>query len=78
MKFIKDVDPEIILEENDKVIISTMQGNKRKIIITYNNGSLEIDEVAVDKIELIKQEEEAIKVMKEYNKKNCTKKKNSL
>lgn len=78
MKFIKDVDPEIILEENDKVIISTMQGNKRKIIITYNNGSLEIDEVAVDKIELIKQEEEAIQVMKEYNKKNCTKKKNSL
>lgn len=67
---------EIILEENDEIIVSTMKGNKRKIKITYNNGALEIDDVSIEKIDLINEEENAIKAMLEYKKsknKNCEK-----
>lgn len=59
---------EIILEENDEIIISIMKGNKRKIKISYNNGALEIDDISIDKLYLLKEEENAIKAMKEYKK----------
>ena len=67
---------EIILEENDEIIISTMKGNKIKIRITYNNGALEIDDVSIEKINLLNEEEKAIKAMKRYKKaknNNCEK-----
>ncbi|MCI8467204.1 MAG: hypothetical protein HFI08_03345 [Bacilli bacterium] len=68
MKFIKEKEIEIVLDENDKVTISTMKGNTRKVIISCNNGALEIDEISVEKIHLLSEEEEAIKAMKEYKK----------
>lgn len=77
MKFIKEKEIEIVLEEGDKVTISAMKGNKRKIIISCNNSALEIDEISVDKIQLLSEEESAIKAMREYKKiknKNCRKK----
>ena len=68
MKFIKEKEIEIVLDENDKVTISKMKGNTRKVIISCNNGALEIDEISVEKIRLLSEEEEAIKAMKEYKK----------
>ena len=68
MKFIKEKEIEIVLDENDKVTISTMKRNTRKVIISCNNGALEIDEISVEKIRLLSEEEEAIKAMKEYKK----------
>ena len=49
MKFIKEKEIEIVLDENDKVTISTMKGNTRKVIISCNNGALEIDEISVER-----------------------------
>jgi len=66
MKIIEGITNEIILEDNDEIIISTLHGNKTKIKITTKNGSLHIEDIAYEKIYNISEEEKAIRAMKEY------------
>ena len=42
---------EIILDENEELIISTLKGNKRKLIISVKNGAMQIDDVSIKRIE---------------------------
>ena len=73
MKIIEGIVKEIILEDNDTIIISSMKGNKIKLQITCNSGSLQIDDIPIEKIKNIKEEEIAIKTMKEYKKEKLQK-----
>lgn len=73
MKIIEGTTKEVILNDNDLLLVSTLKGNKRKICITAKNGILEIDEVPINKIDFLREEEKAIKAMKEYKKENSNK-----
>jgi len=66
MKFINGVIKEVILEENDTLLISSLQGNKCKLKITLEKGIIEIDDISIKKIEQIREEEEAIQIMKKF------------
>lgn len=67
MRLIGEIEKEIVLEENDKIFISMMKGNKVKIQVSCQNGALFIDDISIEKINALKEEENAIKSMKEYN-----------
>lgn len=59
---------EIILDDNDLLLVSTMKGNESKIYIKSQNGELEIDDISLERLEELKEEAKAIKAMKEYKK----------
>lgn len=64
MKIINGKIKEIILDEEEILLISTLRGNKRKIYISIKNGAFEIDDVPVEKLKQMKEEEKAIAIMK--------------
>ena len=68
MKIIGGIKKEIILEDNDVIIISSMKGNKVKLQVSCNSGSLQIDDLPIEKIKNIQEEEIAIEAMKKYQK----------
>ena len=66
LKFIKKEENEIILEDDDKIIISSLKRNKIKIIISCKDGAIEIDTIPIEDIENLKKERNAMKAMKQY------------
>ncbi len=73
MKIIGGIKKEIILEDNDVIIISSMKGNKVKLQVSCNSGSLQIDDLPIEKIKNIQEEEIAIEAMKKYQKEKLQK-----
>lgn len=73
MKLIKGNPNEVILEEEDLLIVSSLKRNKRKLSISVKNGALAIDDIPFKKIELIKEEEHAIKALEDYQKEKSSK-----
>lgn len=70
MKIIEGSKKEIILDDGDLLTVSALKGNKTKLIISAKDGILEVDDIPVKKIEQIREEENAIKAMEEFQKKN--------
>ena len=60
----------IVLEDDDILEISTLKRNNETIIVKCLNGILHIEELTSKQIKDKKQEEEAIKAMKDYLSKN--------
>ena len=73
MKIIGGIKKEIILDDNDVIIISSMKGNKVKLQVSCNSGSLQIDDLPIEKIKNIQEEEIAIEAMKKYQKEKLQK-----
>lgn len=73
MKTIEGNLKEIVLDENETIIVSTMKKNKIKIYISAKDGALHVDNVPISKIEQMRIEEESIKSMKEYIKERSKK-----
>lgn len=70
MKTIDNKIKRIILEEGEQIEIASLKGNNTVILISFKNGSFHIDDVAVEKINKIKEEDQAIKIMQDYLEKN--------
>lgn len=73
MKIIEGIEKEIVLEDKDILIVSSMKGNKIKLRISCIAGSLQIDDVPVEKIQNLKEEEKAIQAMKKYKREKSQK-----
>ena len=60
LKILKGKINEIILNDEETILISMLKGNKRKISITSKEGSLQIDDIPIKKIDQTKEETAAI------------------
>ncbi len=69
MRIIDGEIKEVVLEDDDLLLVSTMKGNERKIYIKAKNGELAIDDISLERIEEIKEEAKAIQAMQEYKNK---------
>ncbi len=56
----------IILEDGDTLEISTLKKNKEKVIVKCIDRTLHVDELSTNQIKNMKEEEIAIRTMKNY------------
>ena len=66
MKLIEGEEKEIILEDEDVIIISSLKKNKVKLKITCQNGALQIDDLPYKEIKNLAEENKAIQAIKNY------------
>ena len=73
MKIIDGRVKEVVLEDNDLLLVSTMQGNPSKIYIKSKNGELIIDDISLERMEELKEERKAIQAMQKYQREKSNK-----
>lgn len=68
MKILTGKITEVILDEEEKILVSTLKGNKQKIYISVINGALNVDNITVTEINQLQEEKKMIETMNQYKK----------